>query len=256
MWQAKKDVWPRHAPVLFPIVGKLKENTFLFNRSSYELGQHGFARDRAFKMLSGTDSSCIFELRSDAESLSHYPFDFIFQIRYTLKHNALITHYKVINSSADLLLFSVGAHPGFKCPLLSNEAFEDYYLAFESSHVQITELNGGLRKESKKTLTLPNKTLSLSKDLFEKDALVFENSQIHKISLCSAKSSHKISMECKDWPYFGIWSKKECDEFICLEPWYGIADRETSDQDFQKKEGTISLASGKEFNCSFSVSFS
>lgn len=255
IWQADKEVWPRHAPVLFPIVGKLKENVFRFNDQRYELGQHGFARDCKFELVSIGKNHATFELRSDEKSNLIYPFDFILQVKYTLTGNRLTTEYKVVNPSENLLHFSVGAHPGFRCPLSEGEKFEDYYLEFESSHFQLTELNNGLRKSTKTELELTGKKLQLSKTLFDKDALVFENKQINRIALRSDKSGHEISMECQNWPYFGIWSKKGSEQFVCLEPWYGIADREDSSQNLQQKDGIIPLESQKEFNCSFSVSF-
>lgn len=254
LWQAKAEVWPRHAPVLFPIVGRLKDNFFLYEGKRYELGQHGFARDRDFRCIEKEASRCVFELSADAESKQIFPFDFLFRIYYELKESTLTTRYEVINPSAQPLLFSVGAHPGFRCPLAEGESFEDYYLAFESSDLVLTELNNGLRKQDKKPLQLKEKNLHLSSTLFDQDALVFENSQIGRIHLRSDRSGHEISMECAGWPYFGIWSKKGCREFVCLEPWFGIADAEISDQQLLQKEGIISLEAGKSFSCSFAIS--
>jgi galactose mutarotase-like enzyme len=255
IWQGNKDIWPRHAPVLFPIVGKLKDNAFKFNNSTFSLGQHGFARDMEFSLLDQTQNSCTFELRSCDQTKKAFPFDFVFQINYTLDQNTLVTNYKVLNPSAETIYFSVGAHPGFNCPLLPTEKFEDYYLQFETSSPNITELNGGLRSASKKPLKLTDKKLAITANLFDNDALVFEDSQINQISLCSAKSNHKISLSCKNWPYFGIWSKKGNTDFVCLEPWYGIADIETTKSQFTNKEGIIQLAPKMEFNSSFSLTF-
>ncbi len=255
MWQGRKEVWPRHAPVLFPVVGKLKDNSFVYNSTSYSLGQHGFARDLGFKLIATNSSSCVFELSSDAKTKEKYPFDFVFQIKYELVNSTLTTQYKIINPGQKTLFFSVGAHPGFNCPLLQSEQFEDYSLEFESSTYRVTELNNGLRKESKKELTLPNHKLYLTQELFDNDALVFENYQIGKISLCSEKSAHKITLECANWPYFGIWSKKRSGAFVCLEPWHGVADLETTDKDFTQKEGILKLKGQKQFACSFSLTF-
>jgi len=255
IWQANKEVWPRHAPVLFPIVGKLKDNSFTYNSRVYELGQHGFARDYAFELIAGDHRYCTFQLRPDIKSKKNYPFDFIFQITHSLNGNKLVTTYTILNPFTEVLFFSVGAHPGFNCPLLPTESFENYYLEFESSSLQLSELNNGLRTPNRKELGLNKNRLYLSETLFDKDALVFENSQINKICLRSEKSSHKISLECINWPYFGIWSKKGCREFICLEPWQGIADRETASGDLARKDGIIQLQPKKEFTCSFSISF-
>lgn len=255
IWQARPEVWPRHAPVLFPIVGKLKNNTYFFDDKAYELGQHGFARDLRFILAEASAAHCTFELSSDLQSKKNYPFDFIFRIHYELNENILRTSYQVVNPSDKAIFFSVGAHPGFRCPLENQERFEDYYLEFSSSDLEITTLNDGLRKTGKEKLVLENGQLPLSKELFDKDALVFENSQISEISLKSHVSSHEIRMSCKNWPYFGIWSKKGCSEFVCLEPWFGVADREDTNQQFEQKQGIIELPAGKAFECSFSVKF-
>ena len=255
MWQADKSVWPRHAPVLFPIVGKLKDNTYSIDNKNYELGQHGFARDSVFSLICHNAASCTLELRSDEESKKKFPFDFIFQVGYELDKNTLYTHYKIINPSEQVLLFSVGAHPGFNCPLEANELFEDYYLKFEKTNLDITELNEGLLSGQRVPLQLEGDKLHLNSTTFDKDALVFENKQINSIALLSKKSSHKIQLDCKNWPYFGIWSKKGCRDFICLEPWYGVADKENTNQLFTEKQGLIKLDAKKQFDCSFSITF-
>lgn len=255
IWQANKEVWARHAPVLFPIVGKIKDNFFIYENIKHEMPQHGFARDMNFKLVEDSPNSCTFELTSSSETLEKFPFEFIFQINYLLLENKLTTNYKVINPSNKPVFFSVGAHPGFNCPLLPNESFNDYYLEFENNTYQITELNNGLRTDAKKNLILTDNKLFLNADVFSKDALVFENTQINKISLCSIKSDHKITLESSGWPYFGIWSKSGNTEFVCLEPWHGIADKVTCLNELVEKDGIIELAPNTEFNCSFSLIF-
>lgn len=255
MWQAKKDIWPRHAPVLFPIVGQLKNDAFIFENITYSMSKHGFARDCEFKLTESTANTCTFQLQSDANSKVVYPFDFIFEIKYELHDSKLITHYKVTNPSPTPLYFSVGGHPAFACPLEKNESFEDYYFEFESGELLLTELNKGLRKENKQALHLKENKLFLSETLFDNDALVFEGNQINKLSLCSSKSTHKITIECANWPYFGVWSKERCKEYVCMEPWYGVADVEISNQTLIEKKGIIKLVAQKEFNCSFSLTF-
>ncbi len=256
IWQADKTVWARHAPVLFPIVGKLNQNEFVYDNKTYVLPQHGFARDMNFELIEAHETCCRFRLTSTSETKIKFPFDFTFEIEYLLVDNKLTTGYHIKNTTANEIFFSVGAHPGFNCPLLPNESIEDYYLEFERVEYNLTELNNGLRKLTKKKLQLQNNKLRLSKNLFDNDALVFENHQINKINLCSTKSLHKISLECRNWPYFGIWAKPLTHSFICLEPWYGIADSENTNQQFKDKDGIICLGAHTEFSCSFSVSFS
>ncbi|WP_317899075.1 aldose 1-epimerase family protein [Aurantibacillus circumpalustris] len=255
MWQAKKEFWPRHAPVLFPIVGQLKEDTFIFENKPYKLSKHGFARDCEFTLVENSGTTCTFQLQSDLKTKTVYPFDFIFEIKYELVESVLTTDYKVINPSSEPIYFSVGGHPAFACPLNDSEVFEDYYFEFASKQLEVTELNKGLRKETKQTVKLKENKLFLSETLFDNDALIFENNQVNKISLCSSKSTHKITLECKNWPYFGVWSKERCKEYVCMEPWHGIADLESSNKNLTEKEGIIKLEPEKQFNCSFSISF-
>jgi galactose mutarotase-like enzyme len=255
IWQAKKDVWARHAPILFPIVGKLKDDEFIFEDEPYSLPQHGFARDMDFDLISGEESSCCFRLSSNNETFRKYPFEFDLDVSHSLQRSTLITSYRVKNNSVGAMFFSIGAHPGFNCPLTPGEKFEDYYLEFENSSLQRTLLKEGLISDQKSDLQLKDKKLFLTPELFDQDALVFENSQINRVSLRSSVTSHSISMECKGWPFFGVWTKKGNRNFICLEPWHGIADHVSHDQKLNRKKGIITLPSAGEFKCSFSTSF-
>ncbi|MDQ3290846.1 MAG: aldose 1-epimerase family protein, partial [Bacteroidota bacterium] len=113
IWQADPAIWARHAPVLFPIVGKLKDNQYTYKGKSYTLPQHGFARDHAFTLESKTENSLTFLLQQSEASLNNYPFDFRLFISYRLEENALTVAYRVENPSDKNLYFSLGAHPGF-----------------------------------------------------------------------------------------------------------------------------------------------
>jgi len=255
IWQADKNVWPRHAPVLFPIVGKLKDNHFFHEGVAYQLLQHGFARDTEFEIIHQSNTDCSLQLQSNNESKKNFPFDFIFQIAFQLVENTLHTQYTVKNSGNARLLFSVGAHPGFNCPLLPNENFDDYYLEFDTDKLTLTTLDEGLRKLEKKEIHLQNKQLPITNTLFDHDALVLEQQQINEVTLASKKNKHSIKLICQGWPYFGIWSKKSSQKFICLEPWYGIADTIYGNENLSKKDGILLLQPKKEFNCSFSCTF-
>lgn len=255
LWTAETDIWPRHAPVLFPIVGKLKDNQYELNGKYYTLPQHGFARDADFELVKTSTGYAHFRLTQNENSKNVYPFDFELNIIYTLEGNTLDTSYSIHNPSAGNILFSIGAHPGFMCPIRSDETFEDYYLEFEHNAYTIRLLENGLRAEQTTSLIVPDRKLRLSTTLFSNDALVFENSQVGEIALRSSKSKYAVVMKCRNWPYFGIWSKKNCREFVCLEPWHGIADSGSHGGDFEKKEGVIELKKGDTFNCHFSLCF-
>ncbi len=254
MWQAGK-AWERHAPVLFPIVGRLKNDTYRYKDKEYKMSQHGFARDRNFSLVTKTDSSCSFELQADAETKEVYPFDFKLRLIYHISGNKLQCSYEVENAGNTEMFFSIGAHPGFRCPLRNNENFSDYSLLFEQYTLLQTALEGGLRSTDNKVVPMEGKKVPLSSNLFDNDALVFENKQINSMALASEKSGHRITVNCRNWPYFGVWSKKGNTEFVCLEPWHGIADHVESGGDLEKKDGIISLGPGKVFKASYELIF-
>ncbi|HSZ25493.1 MAG TPA: hypothetical protein VK766_07250, partial [Cytophagaceae bacterium] len=130
LWQGDSSVWGRQSPVLFPIVGRLKENSFLFKGKKYSLPQHGFARDYAFKIIAKQTDKIVFSLDYTVETLEIFPFKFELQIGYQLSGRKLTVTYKVVNQDDQGLLFSIGAHPGFRCPLNEDESYEDYFLEF------------------------------------------------------------------------------------------------------------------------------
>ncbi|MBK7666889.1 MAG: aldose 1-epimerase family protein [Sphingobacteriaceae bacterium] len=253
-WQADKTVWPRHAPILFPIVGKLKENKFKYNNAEYNLSQHGFARDKEFALVEQSENVLEFELTASEETLEIYPFHFSLRIRYELSDATLAVKYLVFNPDKTDLLFSIGAHPGFNCKRLEGETLNDFYLEFKSNnHLTIEKLKDGLLSGETSIIKLDSGKLQLSTELFENDALVFKNTQIEEIKLCSTKSKQQIKLNCKNWPYFGIWSKKGSDAFVCLEPWYGITDSVGYNGNFDLKEGVIRLQPYQSSEYIFSV---
>jgi galactose mutarotase-like enzyme len=256
IWQADPAVWPRHAPVLFPIVGKLKNDSYTLDGKSYRMGQHGFARDKVFRLESADKTHCVYLLVSDNETREMYPFDFELRIRYDLEGMALKCSYDVLNPSKNDLLFSIGAHPGFNCPLMRDESFSDYRLEFTCDECMQSALENGLRNGHFKLTPVHDGTIGISVPLFDDDALVFEKGQVQEIRLFSRKSGKGVTMACEGWPYFGIWSKMGCDRFVCLEPWHGIADRSDASGDLRSKEGIIALPPGRRFSASFDMTFS
>ena len=203
IWQANESVWARHAPNLFPIVGKLHNNEFVFKNKTYQLSQHGFARDNEFECVEQTETKIVFQLAHSEKTLLHYPFQFKFLVTYQLTDNNVVATYTIRNTDTKDLYFSVGAHPAFNCPLESSEAFEDYELEFNlNANPIINALNNGLISNSTSELVLSNNILPINKKIFEKDALVFLNAQINEVSLVSNKSKHGVKLISENWPIF------------------------------------------------------
>jgi len=253
IWQANARYWARHSPVLFPIVGKIKDDTYIFDNKKYCMSQHGFARDKNFELINKTKNKLCFLLKQDESTLKAYPFKFELYVEYELLDNKLIVHYKVVNVNDRDMFFSIGAHPGFNCPLVKNESYEDYYLEFEhnESAKKIFTKDGLLT--DKTTLVLNNeKQLSLYRGIFKDGALIFKNLKSSKINLKSCKNKYVLSLDFKGFPYLGIWAKPDAN-FVCIEPWYGVADKEGTKQIFEKKQGIIKLSSKKTFKCCYSI---
>ncbi len=256
IWQADKRIWNRHAPNLFPIVGKLKDGTYTYKNKSYQLPQHGFARDNEFICIENSDSIVAFELTANEKLLTVFPFHFSLQIKYTLVQNNLKVSYSVFNPDNNSLYFSIGAHPAFNCPLKDDETFEDFEFIFPNKNsLTINELNDGLIAKQTKTIELHDHKLSVCEKLFDKDALVFTGNQIDEVQLISKKTKKGVALKSLNWPYFGIWTKKQTSQFVCLEPWFGIADYENATGDLTTKTGIIKLEPEQNFDCEFELIF-
>lgn len=254
IWQADPAFWPRHAPVLFPVVGRLKDDIYKYNDKNYKLGQHGFARDKDFtKVEIHQENSLAFVLKDDEETFEKYPFHFEFQIVYTLHESTLQIVYKVINKSESEMYFSVGGHPAFNCPLNEGEVLNDYFLEFNQKENAERWLldNGLLNGKTQKILENQN-ILPLSEELFTQDALVFKKLKSTSVKLKSKRSEKGLDFNFIGFPYLGIW-KKPGAPFICIEPWFGVADSVNTDQNLTTKEGVLMLEAGEKFVCTYSV---
>ncbi|WP_316822703.1 aldose 1-epimerase family protein [Pedobacter gandavensis] len=249
LWNGDSNFWGKFSPVLFPIVGGLKEDTYFFDHQTYHLPRHGFARDRAFEAHKIADDEVLFLLKEDTESLKVYPFNFQLGLRYQLIKNTLRCSYEVLNTGAKDLWFSIGGHPAFSVPLKPGLKYDDYYLEFnQDKQLNVHQVTNNLIEEATAVIALTTEgKLPLNHQLFYQDALVLKDLKSNKISLKSDKDSHGFDFHFEAFPFFGIWAAKDAD-FVCLEPWCGIADGVHHDQELRNKEGIINLAPGKEWS--------
>ena len=254
MWDANPAFWSKKSPVLFPIVGGLKNSTYTFEGQSYQLNRHGFARERNFEVTAQTGHSITFTLSADEESLKVYPFHFRFSVIYTLDQNKLQVTYEVENAGKQEMYFSVGAHPAFAVPLVEGTVFTDHYLVFSNKETagKWPLSPEGLIETAPVSLLENENTLALTKELFYGDALVFKHLQSNSISILNHKNSHGLKLSYKGFSYMGIWSYKDSD-FVCIEPWCGIADSVNASGNLTEKEGINALSSKEIFVRSWSV---
>ena len=256
MWSGDPAFWGKHSPVLFPIIGELKNNTYYYNNKAYRLSSHGFARDMEFTVVEQTTSSVGFSLLSNADTLQKFPFEFGFDIEYLLQQDWLTVTYKVKNTGNDDMYFSVGGHPAFKVPLVEGTAYDDYYLEFnktENAGRWPISAEGLIETDAEPFLLNTNK-LPLRKELFYRDAIVFKNLRSDTVRLRSSKHDKGIEFNFPGFPYLGVWAAKDAD-FVCIEPWCGIADPVNSSQQLTEKEGINRLAPQGIFERSWGVGF-
>ncbi|GAB6099192.1 aldose 1-epimerase family protein [Halanaerocella petrolearia] len=254
LWQANPKYWGRHAPILFPIVGKLKNDQYQVEGETFDLTQHGFARDNEFELIIEKEDEIVYRLASNQNTLEKYPYQFELDIAYQLEKNRVKVKYSVKNKDEKKMYFSIGAHPAFNWPLEKGKQKDDYYLEFETKeNVDSYFLEEGLLTDNKEMFLSSSKTKDLVGELFNNDALIFKDLQSEKISLKSKKSKRRVTVEFEGFPYLGIWSKSEEAPFICIEPWYGIADFKETTGELKKKEGIISLIPQAEFSCVYSI---
>lgn len=255
LWQADPNVWARHSPVLFPVVGRLKEDTYTFNGQQYHMGQHGFARNKTFEVISQSPTNARFLLKEDAETLTQYPFKFNLILSYTLTDGQLSLSYEVINTNQSEMYFSIGAHPGFRVPFFENENYEDYNLQFNEKEIAESHLiDGGLISEKTKVAFENPTQINLKKELFLQDALVFKKLKSNQITLRSNNHKNGLTLTTNEFPFYGIWAQKNAD-FVCLEPWCGIADRLEGQSDLSQKEGINCLQASENFVRMFLLHF-
>ena len=252
-----KVYWKRHFPVLFPIVGKLKQNKTIINGRTYEMGQHGFARDMDFEPITKLDNFHSYVLRSSPSTYIKYPFNFSLYITYRTDGNKLTTIYKVVNDGDNNMQFGIGGHPAFKIDE-KDLMQEEYYIEFEKDEDKIHFLylvDGLIGTEYAKNIMIDKRRIPITKDTFKNDAVIMKGITSTKISL-KKKTGNKtlLTMDFEGFPYLGVWSKPGA-PFICIEPWQTTADTVKGTGVFSQKTDLITLAPKKEFECKYTVEF-
>ena len=232
IWQGDKTYWGGHAPVLFPIVGALRDNRTCINGEWYEMKRHGVARHEEFTVTEQGEDYVTLQLTANEETKKQYPFDFVLTVSYYLTGSSITTKFTVKNADTKPMPFCIGGHPGFNIPIQSDEVFEDYDIVFE---VDDTD------------------TIPLQHSLFYRDALVFENLNSTCVSLKSRQSGRGVMMEFSGFPMLGIWSAANDGPYVALEPWTGCATAVQEDDVFEKKHGMRTLQPGEEAEYAYTV---
>ena len=245
------EVWNRHAPILFPIVGRLKNDETIIDGKTYHMKQHGFARNMEFKELEKSENKHEYVLESNSETLEKFPFEFSLYVTHLVEDDILTTKYKVVNNDKEEMIFGLGGHPAFICDYSSGK----YKIKFEKQedNIKFMNLSDGLVNEDEAPNILSDNCVKLNKDSFINDAIIITNMKSNKVCL---KENEKTILEFDftGFPYLGVWAKIGA-PFVCIEPWMNTADKVNTDGKLESKENILRLKPNEKFECSYKMLF-
>ena len=255
LWQGDANWWPRRAPILFPIVGVLKDGKADSAEGPISLARHGLARLNQFEVVEQSTSSVTLQLKSTEETRTSYPYDFELRLIFSVDGDTLTQTYEVSNPANVVLPFTLGAHPAFNIPVPGVEAasLDQYCLLFTRSWTSfgpsITD-EGLCDYATPQRLIVDSDTLPLSWELIDREkTITLEDVPDRRITLTAnaeaSSETHGIKIDFEGFDYLGIWSAAPGCPFVALEPWCGIADTVDTDGVFEHKPGIISLEPGQ-----------
>lgn len=259
LWQGDPKSWKRQAPVLFPFVGRLKDDQYEYQGKVYHQTQHGFARDREFKVVEQSSERVVFELRDDEKTRAAFPFAFVLTIAYQLDEDRLLVSYRVENPSNDqTLIYALGAHPGFNVPVDEQGSFETTQFSVSPAidYQQVKLVAPGPFNDLEHPAVLHmQQPIQLDHELFDEDALIFATKGMpFTATLTEPQTNHGVHVQVNGAPFVGVWSPYPAQaNLVCVEPWWGIADSIHSDGRLEDKQVMSRLASGKHEDYAFAI---
>lgn len=273
LWNGEPTFWARHSPILFPIVGRVWDGHYISKGKDYQLGQHGFARDMKFELVSASDTECWYALDSNEDTLKKYPYPFHLEIGYRIQDKSVTVLWRVCNPANETMYFQIGAHPAFYWPgvtgdleNVSKQPFIDDCLGwfrFEKKDSILPEPliksvlteKGCIDPNLKLEVSTENGMLRLDAQLFNKDALVFEHNQMHSVELLTADKTPYLRVDFADMPLVGLWSSPGKNApFVCIEPWLGRCDDVHYNGDYEHKPWINRLEGHQTFSAEYTIS--
>jgi galactose mutarotase-like enzyme len=252
MWSGDADVWPWHAPNLFPIVGALDNDELVHQGQRYTMKQHGFLRHSLCEVVEAAPHGCTFRLTDNPDTREQYPFAFALTISYAIADDRLGVTFSLHNPDTVPLHASIGTHPGFRRPL-GNTARDAHAVLFDKAEpAPIRRLGGRTLAVDPRPTPVDGRVLHLHDTLFDDDAVIFDRLNSRKITY-GAPGGPAIEIEFADFPDLGIWSKPGASQFVCLEPWQGMASPAGFAGEFADKPGVVALAPGQTREWRYSV---
>lgn len=260
LWQGDADIWARRAPILFPILGRLKDSTYLLDGVPHKIGQHGFARDCVFDLVEHTDTKAVFHLTDDAETRQLYPFAFSLTVTYTLEGNRLTKSHRVENRSEQVMYYELGIHDGFRAPLEEGETMGQYAIRLPGLEaIQPYGMDEDAMVTPKgETIPLENGRLSLTPSTYGLDTVILDQPPQARAVLVDGQDRPRVTVDFAQFPYLGIWTQaKPFDtNYVCIEPWTTLPDATFVGRELKEKAGIRELKPGAVEELSYTTTFS
>lgn len=252
LWQPDSRYWDSQDLNLFPYIGRLKENCYLYRGEKYSMTIHGFSRSSNFDVTSVSDSSVSFSLVSSEETMKNYPFPFIFTVEYSISGSVLTKTCTVLNTGEGEMYFALGSHPGFNVPINSEGSFDDWYLEFteesEPARIGFNQTDYLLSGDDRKYQLEEGRIIRLSHRLFDEDAIVLHGMP-KQVTLKSDLSGKAVRARYEDMDFVGFWHMPHTDApYVCIEPWKALPSHSAYIEDISKQEYLVHLESGKEYS--------
>lgn len=243
LWQGNPDIWYGQSPVLFPIIGRVLDDKYYLNGKEYIMPKHGLFRKREAQVFAQEENKITFIETEDEETLKIYPYNFEVYVTFELIGKSLRSSYKIVNKNDKVMYFSIGGHPGFNCTIGDRLVFD------ENETLDTVSIDTECLRNGKTIPVLNNeKSITVTKDIFNDDALIFTGIKSKHITLESDQHNRKVKFDMGGCPYLGIWAKPGA-PYVCIEPWWGVNDDYTRKTDFSQKECIQSIEKGNNFNC-------
>lgn len=257
IWQRDPKFWNRCAPILFPVVGRLKDNRISIEGKEYPMPKHGFVRDMELEVVENNGEDVLFRLTSNTETKKYYPWDFVLDIEFSLANENLEVKITVTNADKKTMIFGLGGHPAIKVPMYQNDAFDDYRLEFEKDELLESDYvkpDFSVCADKKVLITDDKRTINLKRSLFNNDAMIFENINSSWVKLVN-KENKGIKFYFNNFDILAVWTKGEPEnaEYVCLEPWNSMGVRDNDDGTIENKFGMKKIKPGESFKADFKI---
>ncbi len=249
MWQAAPETWSNHSLLLFPACGRVANSRMIVKGKEYPLMMHGFAKDTEFETVEKSETSLTLMMRDTEKTRAVFPYNFRFAVTFTVEGDTVYQRFDVINDGEDKMYFSLGAHPGFFCPIVLGERADSYVMRFDRPQniKEITKDPATWLLTHEKTDYLNGTDIQISDSFFDNGPMVLENVCANSVTLLSKESGRFMEMGIKDFPFMCLWGKGGRMQIICIEPWCGISDYVDTDFQWEKRYGNECVKAGETF---------